>query len=180
MTEWNELVLGVITADGDRIDELQADLADLGEKMQAIVDVADDEDRDLEDDEIAKIEKLQAKADRITKQIAARSAIGGVTAGRSRGRRAAPSVDDDSDDGAVEANGRSRGNRSGRRERASVPATPVADRATMGFTSFGEFAGLVHAASENDRVAMERFENVASTYGNESVGSEGGYLVPPD
>jgi HK97 family phage major capsid protein len=50
-----------------------------------------------------------------------------------------------------------------------------------GFRSFGEFALCVRAASFNPKgPAAQRIRNAATTYGQESVGGDGGYAVPPD
>lgn len=54
-----------------------------------------------------------------------------------------------------------------------------------GFRSFGEFAAVVRTAGQPGGMGVqdERLRMMAaapSTYGNESVGADGGYLVPPE
>jgi HK97 family phage major capsid protein len=51
---------------------------------------------------------------------------------------------------------------------------------TLGFRSFGEFAAAVRGASIRNGHMDERFAAVPSTYGNEGVGADGGFLVPPE
>jgi HK97 family phage major capsid protein len=52
-----------------------------------------------------------------------------------------------------------------------------------GFKSFGEFAHAVQVASSGRNAIDERLSLMAaapSTYGNESTGADGGFLVPPE
>lgn len=58
---------------------------------------------------------------------------------------------------------------------------------TAGFASFGEFARAVHASAMRPQHtdirlggAQEGFKAAATTFGNESTGSEGGFAVPPE
>lgn len=64
----------------------------------------------------------------------------------------------------------------------TVPAAPKVDAGKYGFRSFGEFAQTVQAASGDspDHNARTRLSNALTTYGNEGVGSDGGFAVPPD
>lgn len=70
-------------------------------------------------------------------------------------------------------------------EASSVRAPYSNDRLTGGFRHAGEFFALVrHAATaEASKAARaaERLRNAAlTTYGNENVGTDGGYAVPPE
>jgi HK97 family phage major capsid protein len=58
---------------------------------------------------------------------------------------------------------------------------------TQGFKSFGEFAHAVHASAVRPQSTDMRlggasagFQAAATTFGNESTGSEGGFAVPPE
>lgn len=58
---------------------------------------------------------------------------------------------------------------------ASVPAAPKADSRTAGFRHIGDFAMCVRAAGAGDTGATGRLQAAVS----EGVGSEGGFVVPP-
>lgn len=63
-----------------------------------------------------------------------------------------------------------------------APATVVTARGNAGFRNFGDFANAVRLASMRSSAEMDpRLRNAAvSTYGNETVGADGGFAVPPD
>lgn len=63
--------------------------------------------------------------------------------------------------------------------RSTVPASPRTDPRTAGFNGLGQFAHAVRAATRGDTGANERLR-AAATGNNEGVGSEGGFLVPPE
>ncbi len=63
--------------------------------------------------------------------------------------------------------------------RRSVPAEARIDNAKFGFKSFGAFAQAVRAGLGADTEDARKLVNVATTYGNEGTGADGGYLVPP-
>ena len=172
----NRSMLNVIVADaGSRIEELNIELEDVTHGIQKIIASADDDDRDLDDDEINRIGALRTKADRITAQIEARQVVAAGSdrgAGRRRRTSALPPVDDHEGDAPSAS----------RRERQSVPAQPrdPVEAARHGFNSMGQFAAMVHGAALGQTDARERFSAVATTYGNEGTGSEGGFLIPPE
>lgn len=61
-------------------------------------------------------------------------------------------------------------------------AATVRDSARRNFDHLGEFAMSVRALQLGDRDSdgVKKLMNAVTTYGNEGVGSDGGFLVPPD
>lgn len=73
-----------------------------------------------------------------------------------------------------------RGNEPNNGQRRTVPAEPRQNAQNMGFRSFGAFAQTVqnhYRGNVNDDVT--RLRNAATTFGNEGVGADGGFLIPP-
>jgi HK97 family phage major capsid protein len=54
------------------------------------------------------------------------------------------------------------------------------ERQRWGFTSMGDFAAAVRAAVVNPSGTDARLTNAATTFGQESVGADGGFAVPPE
>jgi HK97 family phage major capsid protein len=163
---------GVVNDVSDRIVALKEKAADLKAEIDEIIDAADGEDRDLTDDEIADVTAKKAEMTKVTAQIEARQAVTVPSAGRKTN--------------AEPDNSGRKGRTGGGRTGTSIPAQPkdAKDAATFGFESFGAFALSVHAAAADDGkagdAARERLSNAVSTYGNESTGADGGFIVPPD
>lgn len=135
----------------DKIDAYKEDIAE-------IVAKADEEDRDLTEDELQTIEEIDTKIDAFEKQIKARNAS--VKNSPSTGRKVKNTGD--SKTGKVE------------------PTIKPANEGTFGFKNFGEFASTVALAKREQPDAVARFKNVATTYGTESNGADGGFLIPAD
>jgi len=155
---------GVIFMAATSIEDLRTKILDLEASSQAIVDEANEEERDISDEEIETIEANKAEAVKFAKQIAAREAAKPLTAGPGRVTKAEPT---NRDEPAV--------------SRKLVPAT-VRDSARHGFANLGEMAMAVRAAKGGnyEHESVKKLLNAATTYGNESVGGDGGYLVPPE
>lgn len=71
----------------------------------------------------------------------------------------------------------------GGRARASVPAQPKDNRGagTWGFQNFGNYLASVRNMSAKGGTLDPRYvQNAPSTYGQEGVGADGGFAVPPD
>ncbi len=62
----------------------------------------------------------------------------------------------------------------------STAATRAAARGNGGFHTLGHFAQAVRASIRNPADPDARLRAALSTYGNESVGADGGFAVPPD
>lgn len=165
---WAMLLNGRVFADAgsseERLTALRARSAELLADSQAIIDAADaDNGRDLSDEEIATIEANETEVKKLGPQIKAREAAIAASNGRKSSAEPPP------------AGG-------GKQPALTAVRTRGSDPTKHGFLSFGEFAKTVQNAmiSNPDPKAVERLRNAASTYGNEGVGAEGGFLVPPD
>src|SRR5262245_12148196 len=79
---------GVVVMDAaSRISQLQDEHAQAVADYEAIIQSADEDERDLTDDELTKVTELRAKAEKLHKQIQARQAIAPPP---SQGRRTTP------------------------------------------------------------------------------------------
>lgn len=156
-------VLMTIVADarttGESVEELEIRLDELRAELEEISndDSDDDSDENAVDDIVNEVNAVQ-------KKLKAAKALAALQNRGARGRRTDPD------------------RRSQRRAADPVPAQPrnTEDDARHGFGFFGEFASTVLNATKNGGSALERLENVATTYGTESVGGDGGFLVPPE
>jgi HK97 family phage major capsid protein len=137
-----------------RLEEQRANILDAS---NAIVAAADEDERELSDDELATIDANTASIAKFDKQIEARKALEPVATGR----KTAPE--------AV-----AKGER-------KVPAA-ARDTARHGFHNMGEFAKSVraHASGSVELESVRKLTNAATTYGNEGSGADGGFLVPPE
>ncbi len=163
----------------NKLKKLRARLAKIQEQANAVIATADEEDRDLTAEELEEIEGLKAKADAVRAQISAHQVAheidGAVEAAGalSTGRRSDPNppasstldVDDDAE--------------------VSGGDTAAAADPNGGFDSFNEYCravmhGSLPSAQPDERLRHETFQAAGpTTYGNEAVGSDGGFLVPP-
>jgi HK97 family phage major capsid protein len=149
----------IAMADQSTLETLRAQQDELLSESEDLITKADEEGRDLSEEELEKIDANKAKIENLAKQITARETIQRPTAGR----RSTPELQNHSQPG-----------------RPTVPAT-VRDNARHGFKSFGEFAQCVHAHyGRHDAGATGKLQNVATTYGAESTGADGGFAVPPE
>lgn len=147
---------------------IEAEIKALNEELDDLVALGDDE---LDDTDVARMEEIENLLKRKNTIFNARKAAE-ERAAKPRGRRTTP-----------EATRTPTTPAPGPRRRADpVPAQPKNqdDEARHGFKFFGEFAHTVLQAYKNGGPALERMENAATTYGSESVGADGGYLVPPE
>lgn len=155
-----------------KIEELQETLLSTVEEMEAIQAKADSEGRALTDDEKADIKRLDAQnaaADEdLTrrKDIAARAQRLGTSLGRQTSPEPGPSA-------AANPTG-STGTR--------TPAQPQGrDAGRWGWPDLGHFASAVRLASRNGGSVDPRLiQNAPTTFGQEGVGEDGGFAVPPE
>lgn len=164
---WALLNRGLIFADGAtseaRLQALQARRTELVEESEELIAAADnDNGRDLTDEEMERSEEINAEVSKLDKQIKARELARPVGTGRKT--TAEPAGSD------------------GKPANGSAARTRPQDVGKHGFKSFGEFAKVVRGASLSNPIeaSVQVLRNAATTYGNESVGAEGGFLVPPD
>jgi HK97 family phage major capsid protein len=116
---------------------------------------------ELTDDETDEIEANATELEKLNKRIKALKLL----APQGAGRRTTPEA---------------RSTEPAAGGRRTVPAEPRQDAQRMGFRSFGAFAQAVqnhYKGVVTDDVT--RMRNSATTFGNEGVGADGGFLIPP-
>lgn len=155
----------------------------LMESSRAILNRAEGENRDLTEAERTEVDGLTAEFDGLEREVQLRERVLAQNAllTAPRGRRTEP--DPVNDDDAPPAN---RVNNQAGNPRQPAPRVAAEARATArgtaGFRHLGDFANSVRMASMRSGGETDpRLRNAApSTYGNESVGADGGFLVPTD
>lgn len=147
------------------IEELEAQQQELVTASQALVDKADEEDRDLNDEDLQTIEDNRIKVEALGRQITARRAAAPPAQGQGRRTTAEPQNRNEPASGG----------------RRTVPAT-ARDTQRHGFANVGEFAMAVRAQKLGDfeNEGVKKLQNAATTYANEGTGADGGALVPPE
>ena len=166
--------------DADTIETLQNKLLDLRDQANNIQARADAEKRDMTEDEQKEIESIFASFESVEADIERRKRLDEVNA-----RLATPNVrqtqQTQADDGQQAAAQEPAQARTQQR-RASVPAQPrSADTGKWGFRSQAEYLQAVMRASAKGGVTDPRLiANAPTTYGQEGVGADGGFAVPPD
>lgn len=168
-----------VRADAAELEQMQNRLTELGQNANNIKARATAEKRDLTDDErkdldgiFAAFEELSADIER-HEQVAAINARMGAPAGRRT----------EADNAAEPGANASRAQADSQRARASLPAQAKDHRETgkWGFRSQADYYAAVVKSSGKGAVADPRLiSNAPSTYGQEGVGADGGFAVPPD
>lgn len=154
----------------------------LMESSSAILNRAEGENRDLTDAERSEIDGLTSEFDGLEREIGLRERVAQQNAllTQPRGRQSEPDpIDGDEPPAATHR----QTNAAPRAVAPRVPAEPRATaRGTAGFRHLGDFANSVRMASMRSGGESDpRLRNAAvSTYGNEGVGADGGFAVPPD
>jgi HK97 family phage major capsid protein len=161
-TALSRIVMGPNDA-ANLIQNLRDKQAEIQAASQAIVDLADEEDRDLTDEEVEQIENNKAECEKLTRQISARETVSTPVSAAAR-RTAA--------EASTEA--------TGTRAAARSVATSRRIDPRGGFTNFGEFALVVRASSAKGATVDDRLKNAATTFGSEGIGTDGGFTVPQE
>ena len=164
-----------IVAEARSIEDLVAEQAEFYANSQAILDKIEEEDREPTDEEESEIQANKTSADKIQRIIDLRSAAQPPQQTTTRRTTAEPS-----DDPAL--NNRNPSTQQ-QPSRATVPANPTNRRVqrTGGFESFGHFALAVQQGSGRSLSDVDdRLRAVATSFGNEQSGAEGGFAVPPE
>lgn len=173
-------------ADGATIESLQNRLLELNEDAESIQAAADAEKRSLSEDEQKKIDSIFAEFHQVEADIARRERIQAQSdkLAQRMGRRTDPNdalAREGQDDPAVAA-----------RSAALRAAPQLAPRITSrdlrdpnggrwGWQSFGHFASGVRAACRNGGFVDPRLvQNAPTSFGQEGVGEDGGFIVPPE
>lgn len=169
------------------MDQLHDKLAQLADAAKVIENVADAEQRQMTDDEIAQVAALNADFQAVEKEISVRNASAEMEERMKvpRARQVAPSdvedsgIDDSGDDEPAAAGINARVKNGARPARTFTGGEAAgATKGSRGFRSLGEFtvAARNHANGKHDA----RIQNAPTSYGQEAVGSDGGFAVPPD
>lgn len=153
------------------IEELRARMVEAHGQSEAIRATADQEHRNLTEDEQKKLDDLSALFDSLDQEVqrrerleAQRSRLGEP---RPRVTQPSPAPGDDAPAPALRAT-----------PGYSVGEQVGVTKGSYGFRSIGEFARAVIASSRGQ--VDQRIIAAASTYGNEGTPADGGYAVPPD
>jgi HK97 family phage major capsid protein len=144
----------------EQIATLEEKRQDLLAASSAIVDGLDD-GVDLSDEQVETINANAAEVEKIDKRIAALKTM----LPQGQGRRTTPEPTNRNEPG---------------HQRQTVPANPRNDNGRGGFRSFGEFAAAVRSGCIQGNTPDVRLLNVATTFGSEGTGADGGFLVPPE
>lgn len=161
--------------------ELQDRLIDLNEQAQTIQALADKDKRDLTEDEETEIDRISAEFEHTEAEIKRRNRITAQTLRltQSMGRQTTPEGPDVEDEPQPQP--RAQGQQQPRRQNRGIEPM-FTDKGKWGWRNMGEFSRAVAVASKRGGSVDPRldFRNAPTTYGQEGVGGDGGYAVPPD
>lgn len=177
MNPFRSLIAGALLIFGaaaNTIEELRSKLQELQASAQGLQDLADAEKRDLTEAETKQIADLFAAFDATELEIRRREDLQARAdrIGASAARIVRPDPTPANVQNAVRPT-----------ITGGEPAAVANSRGTGGFRAFGDFAKAVHSAAggrqTDPRLSMVNAA-AATTYGQEGVGADGGYMVPPD
>ncbi len=153
------------------MDILHDRLASLSEQCKVLENVADAENRPLNEGEIAEMGRITAEFNTTEAEIRAREASAAMEAKLSAPQRriTAPADLENAVPGEE---------RAPRGHDVRVGDRPGLSKGGWGFRNIGEFAiaGARTARGQGDN----RILNAPTTYGQEGIGADGGFAVPPD
>lgn len=144
------------------VESLRERAQEIVDQRQGIVDTADEAGRDMTIEELGKVEALTDQIETLERSIKARASLAPADAGTHR-RTVSDAVA-----GTTETT------------RRSVAATAKRHDPRNGFESFGAFARAVRHGSIAGQTPDSRLLNSTTTFGNEGVGADGGFAVPPE
>ncbi len=161
------------------IEELRDQLATLNESANAIQSLADEEKRELTENEQSDLVRLLNDFDKAKEDLEQRERLEEQNKRMVQTSRsftpdppgAVPGTEgDDPEPGGPEPRSRNR-----------VPATAAEPRGRWGWSSFGEQALAIRRASRTGGHVDKRLEvRAPTTFGSEAVGADGGFAVAPD
>lgn len=166
-----------VRADAADLEQMQNRLTELGQNANNIKAKAAAEKRDLTDDERKDLDQIFAAFEELSSDIERHEQLEAINA-----RIAAPAGRRTEADGGEQQNA-SRAQVDAQRARASLPAQAKDHRETgkWGFRSAADYFAAVVKSSGKGAVADPRLiANAPTTYGQEGVGADGGFAVPPD
>ncbi len=160
----------------NRLIELHADATNIKARAQA-------ESRSLTDDERKDLDQIMASFEEIEADVARIENLDAMTArmGAPAGRKTVPN--DQAAEPPAGTQTRAQADATQPRQRASIPAQPRDNRDTgrWGFRSEAEFMNAVlKSSSKTASIDPRLIANAPTTYGQEGVGADGGFAVPPD
>ena len=168
--------VGRVVMDASAIDELRAQLCELVEDAQTIQNKADAEKRAMTEDEVRQFDAISQEVERIEADIERRERLAKMNdrGTQSRGRVVPPSQVDDAP--------RAAGSGLNVRDPSTISVVDRLPRGQWGWNHIGEFALAVRkAANPGGAQWDERLRrNAPTTVGQEGVGPDGGFVVPPD
>jgi HK97 family phage major capsid protein len=174
------------------LQQMRDRLATVNEMCNNINATAQSENRMLTDDERRDFDALSAEFDVLEGDIARYEANEerNLRMRASGSRQVDPTPGNPANGGAQGGepaaggvSNQTRAQADGGRARASVPAQPRDNRGagTWGFQSFGNYLASVRSMSAKGGTLDPRYvQNAPSTFGQEGVGADGGFAVPPD
>jgi HK97 family phage major capsid protein len=167
------------------MDQLHAQLADVAEQARLVENTADAEKRPMTEDEVKTVQQLHGDFERIEAEIDARvrsqKMDERMRQPRERLTNADPveaSADEPADDDEEPAPMTMKKRLNASRPRITGGEPAGARRGSGGFRSIGEFAIAAHQTFNGKHDA--RIMNAPSSYGQEAVGADGGFALPPD
>lgn len=168
------------------MDQLHTQLANVAEQARLIENTADAENRAMTSEEVENVQKLHAEFEGIEAEIDAR-----VRAQKMDERLRTPrervtqpealDVEANADDGDEQPAHvpQARPRAAGAKPARFTGGEPTgARKGSGGFRSFGEFA--IAAKATHNGKGDPRIMNAPSSYGQEAVGADGGFALPPD
>ncbi len=146
-------------------------------KMQGLLDTADNEDRDLSEDESSQYENLKAEIGKLDKQIKRKEELADMQSqhradmDKTSPGKISPSAGADKQ--SVDDSGKLN---------VQVDEPEIMKDDSHGFESFDEFAACVYRGSQKTNAVIDdRFKALEAAYGqNTFSGEEGGFLIPPN
>lgn len=153
---------------------------DLIQASNAILAQADQGGRELTTEERTQIRDNTAEVERLEDQIGLRAQVAAQDERlrQPQARQTAANSSEPLNLGNTQAQQQAQRETHVQTTHISTAATRAAGRGNGGFHSLGNFAQAVRASARGD--VDQRLRAALSTYGNESVGADGGFAVPPD
>jgi len=146
----------LVLADANTLEDMQARIGVIADRLDEIVNLAESEARDLTGEELAEINTLNGEFETLGAQIEARKTISSI---------------------------RNKGAKPGGRKTPTPAPTPAAKKKES-FLNMGDFAQAVHRSLAPDAASVDqRLINNQAPEGDFSSalsGSDGGFLVPDD
>jgi HK97 family phage major capsid protein len=175
--------LPVIRADGVQMEHLQARLAELDSSAKNIIAFAESEKRSLNGDEVKELDKIYAAFEEVDAEIKVRERAANMSARAAGGggRQTNPDLTPTQVAAAAGDDVPAATQQSPALARRVAASARSTDTGKWGFRSPGEFIVAVFRASARGASPDPRLiANAPTTYGQEGVGADGGFAVPPD